>query len=174
MDGQQESSENNNPPRARENNKGIDRRTFLKRSAIAGGLFASFLSGDAVLKRIAEGKDVLNDDDSSQIEDLSNEKSSISSEMLDEEQREVNQIAERLGVNLVGIREAYRLKGVPFDEKNAKEFGANLPLKWDVERARLLEELFYQLPEYFREPDGDGEPLTISLTDFGTDCECAA
>lgn len=79
----------------------------------------------------------------------------------------ITTIASRLGVKLLSLRQAYDLMGIPFNELDTKEFADVLPMRWDHKRAELLEECFGYLPTFFREKDGNGDPLIITLTNFG-------
>ncbi len=85
----------------------------------------------------------------------------------------IKDMEERLGIRLVGIREAYALLGVEFNEYNTEEFNNVLPMRWDHERAMMVENFCNLLPDFFHEPDGNGHPLIIALTNFAENSNVA-
>lgn len=82
-------------------------------------------------------------------------------------------IENRLGIQLITLPEAYKALGKKFDPGNTAEFGNLLPMRWDHERAAMVETFFPSLPEFFREKDGHGNRLMMTLTNFGDNCSCA-
>lgn len=78
----------------------------------------------------------------------------------------ITDIEQRLGIRLLPLREAYELNDMQFNELDRKEFADVLPMRWDYERAAMVEKFYGFLPKFFHEPDGNGNPLVLTLTNF--------
>lgn len=101
------------------------------------------------------------------VEDIRTNRNSLKSESLPlSENPTIKGVEERLGIRLASLREAYDMYGIPFNEHDENEFNSILPMRWEPEQALLIEKCFSVLPDYFHEPDGNGDPLVITLTNF--------
>lgn len=149
------------PQKAKEQSNALSRRQFLSKSAkTAAGIT---LGGSALAGVYEAGKIVEKRDSRINLNEINHSEDEV-----------IRGVEDRLSVRLVSLREAYQMLGVPFDEHDTKEFPQTLPMRWDHERALMLEEFFGYLPEYFHGPDGDGDPLVITLTNFPEHYSAAA
>jgi hypothetical protein len=83
------------------------------------------------------------------------------------EDTKIREIEERLNIRLVSQFQAYELLGVEFNEFDSVELAQMQPIRWDSDRAKLVEDSFKHLPDFFHEPERSGAPLLITLVNSG-------
>lgn len=87
------------------------------------------------------------------------------------ETEQENLIEQKYGIEILDIREAFRVLGINFDIYDENQLGDRPPTRWSEDQIKLLDELLSKLPPNFYTPKG--EALNFSLTDYGKECPCA-